>query len=349
MEICRIEPTTDPRWETFIQGHPAASIFHTPGWLEALRRTYGYEPVAYAMSAPGGKLISGIPFARINSFLTGRRLVSLPFSDHCQPLVDGAEELQGLLSAAKDDARQRGCKYLEIRPLVSEESSISAATHLARSRSITDHRLDLTRSEAEILQGFHKDCIRRKIARADREKLQYEEGRSEELLAKFCRLNLLTRRRHQVPPQPLAWFRNLMDCLGDRLSIRVASKDDTPIASIITLSFKNVLIDKYNSSDPAFNTLGGTVLLIWRSIQDALSRGMSEFDMGRTDLDNPSLITFKDHWGARRSNVNYYRYPKPETRMSTDSAVVAAAKRLLVTVPDSMFSAVGGLFYRHVG
>ena len=275
--------------------------------------------------------------------------MSLPFSDHCQPLIGNAGELQELLSAAEDDARQHGCKYVEIRPLVSEESCMATATHFARSNRIADHLLDLARSEAEIVQGFHKNCIRRKIARTEREKLHYEEGRSEELLARFYRLNLLTRRRHQVPPQPLAWFRNLMDCLGDRLLIRVAYADDRPIASIITLSFKNKLIDKYNCSDPAFNPLGGTVLLIWRAIQDALSRGMTEFDLGRTDLDNPGLITFKDHWGARRTEVNYYRCPKPAGRLFIDSPVAAAAERLLVSVPDSMFSVVGGLLYRHVG
>ena len=35
-------------------------------------------------------------FCRIHSWLTGRRLVSLPFSDHCEPLYDSEEELQFL-------------------------------------------------------------------------------------------------------------------------------------------------------------------------------------------------------------------------------------------------------------
>jgi hypothetical protein len=34
-----IDPLTDARWEVFLQRHPRASIFHTPRWLEALRRT----------------------------------------------------------------------------------------------------------------------------------------------------------------------------------------------------------------------------------------------------------------------------------------------------------------------
>jgi hypothetical protein len=34
------------RWETFIDGHPAASVFHGKPFLQALQITYGYSPVA---------------------------------------------------------------------------------------------------------------------------------------------------------------------------------------------------------------------------------------------------------------------------------------------------------------
>ena len=40
MSVYEIDPTTDERWDDFLQSHPEASIFHTRGWLEALRRTY---------------------------------------------------------------------------------------------------------------------------------------------------------------------------------------------------------------------------------------------------------------------------------------------------------------------
>ena len=39
-----LDPIRDPRWPELLNRHPGATVFHTPGWLEALRRTYGYEP-----------------------------------------------------------------------------------------------------------------------------------------------------------------------------------------------------------------------------------------------------------------------------------------------------------------
>lgn len=37
----------------------------------------------------GGQVLGGLPVARIRSVLTGKRLVALPFTDACPPLVAG--------------------------------------------------------------------------------------------------------------------------------------------------------------------------------------------------------------------------------------------------------------------
>lgn len=60
MTIYEIDPLEDPRWERLSLQHPSSSAFHTPAWLKALQRTYGYEPVALTTSSPGTELTSGI-------------------------------------------------------------------------------------------------------------------------------------------------------------------------------------------------------------------------------------------------------------------------------------------------
>ena len=81
----------------FLQNHPDASIFHTRGCLEALRRTYGYQPVAFLPSLPWLHLTNAVAFCRVSSWLNGRRLVSLPLSDQSAPLVEHLEQLANLL------------------------------------------------------------------------------------------------------------------------------------------------------------------------------------------------------------------------------------------------------------
>ena len=71
--------------------------------MQALKQTYHYEPVGYTQAAPGEEFSSALVFCRVKSWLTGQRLVSMPFSDHCEPLVDSATELQALLKPAQEN------------------------------------------------------------------------------------------------------------------------------------------------------------------------------------------------------------------------------------------------------
>src|SRR5215831_17878224 len=94
-----IDPLTDPRWPRLLERHPRASVFQSRGWLEALRRTYGYVPAALATRPSSGKLRSGIVFCEVKSWLTGRRLVSVPFSDYCDALVEDDDDQGQLIEA----------------------------------------------------------------------------------------------------------------------------------------------------------------------------------------------------------------------------------------------------------
>jgi hypothetical protein len=326
--------------------HPRASVFHTVAWLKALRQTYGYEPIVYTTSAPGEDLQNGLVFCRINSWLTGHRLVSLPFSDHCEALVDKAADLQGLITFLQRRFAEESWRYVEMRPLNGPSGTNSI---FRQAESFCFHQMDLSPNLDTIFRRFHKDSTQRKIRRAEREGLTQVEGHSESLLDIFYRLQMLTRRQHQLPPQPKNWFRNLIDCFGEALRILVAFKDGQPVASILTLCYKSTLVYKYGCSNPRFNNLGGTHLLFWTSIQDAKKCGLRTFDLGRSDLDNNGLIAFKDRWGANRSTLTYVRFPAESLRQRGVGWKLRIAKRVFAHAPDRFLSAAGNVLYKHIG
>src|SRR5436309_10037116 len=115
MTVYELDPLGDPRWTALVESHPLSSIFHTREWLNALRQTYNYRLRAFTTSAPGRVLSNGIVFCQVNSWLTGSRLVSLPFSDHCDPLVESTGDLEVLLSAVRKEAAGP-FTHAEIRP-----------------------------------------------------------------------------------------------------------------------------------------------------------------------------------------------------------------------------------------
>ena len=168
------------------------------------------------------------------------------------------------------------------------------------------------------------------------------------------RLNLLTRRRHHVPPQPRKWFENLIDCFGQALSIQVAFKDTKPVAAILTIRHKDTVVYKYGASDGRYHNLGGMHLLFWRAIQEAKNTHAKGFDFGRSDHDADGLITFKDRWGSRRSTLTYSRFtPSAQSQDSylsnTQDRRFSSAIRALEILPDGALQLVGSLFYKHIG
>jgi len=340
-----IDPLHDSRWTALLDRHPRASVFHSPNWLQALRTTYGYVPVVVTTCPPGTSMTNGLVFCRIKSWLTGQRLVSLPFSDHCEPLVDSSDELDDLLSYMRRSVDKDRWKSIEIRPLSQEPSG---QTMLARGMAYCFHRLDLGRSAQDLFRGFHKDCVQRKIRRAERENLKYEEGTSENLLQEFYRLVVLTRRRQCLPPQPLKWFRALIAAFGKDLQIRLASKDGVAVAGILTLSHKKSMVYKYGCSNAKFNRFGGTPLLFWKAIQEAKDKGFEEFDLGRSDTDNLGLIAFKERWGGQRALLHYWTYPHRPSRPAANWKK-SLARRVVSAAPDLALMEVGKLLYRHIG
>ena len=346
MTVFQLDPLTDTRWSELVLQHARSSVFHTQGWLEALRRTYGYKPTVFTTSSPHEALTNGMVFCNVNSWVTGNRLVSLPFSDHCEPLVNNEEELLAILASLSQPSARKRWKYIEIRPLT---RGVQSETDFGNSESFCSHRLDLRPAIEQVFKGLHKDCVQRRIRKAEREGVIYEEGNSEELLRKFYQLMVLTRRRHQLPPQPLDWFRNLSRTLGDSLRIRLASRERRPVASILTLRFRDTEVYKYGCSDPRFTNLGGTQWLFWKTIQEAKSVGLKELDLGRSDWDNPGLIVSKDRLGASRQPLTYWRHPKPQPQSESFAWMKRLAGRFIRSAPQPLLAATGRLLYRHFG
>jgi CelD/BcsL family acetyltransferase involved in cellulose biosynthesis len=351
MPVYTFNPLQDQRWTRFLEANPNASVFHTTAWLNTLRMTYGYEPVVYTNSPPGQELSDGIVLCKVESWITGRRLVSLPFSDYCEPLVTDHPSAEALLGAIREDARTHGWQYAELRPLAGVNGQ---ARHFQVVDQYYLHRLDLSVSLDDLLHSFHKSSVQRKIKRADREGLTYREGRSDLLLRHFYRLFLLTRRRHQVPPQPITWYRNLIKCFGENLKIRVAYHGENPVASILTIRDKNSLIYKYGCSDPIYHNLGAMQFLFWKAIQDAKQSGLQVFDFGRSEIANDGLVTFKDHWGTTRTKLIYLKYTGLHSSrdwLDTNRAswTMQFARRICSVMPSRLLSAAGRFGYRHIG
>lgn len=343
--VREVDPIGDPRWAALVAMHPRSSVFHTPEWIAALKRTYDFEPIVYTTSSEAAQMRDGIVLCEVASWLTGKRLVSLPFSDHCEPLFQEQSDYRALLSAVRNKTAAR-MRYSELRPAtvhVEDEAGFYREAVYCR------HVIDLDQDLEVIHSRFHGSSIRRKLRRAERENVFLDEGRSESLLHEFYGLMLLTRRRHHLPPQPLAWFRNLIALFGVRLNIRVARKDGAAIAAMITLRHKDTLTYKYGCSDARLHKIGAVPRLFWEAIQGAKSDGLKAFDLGRSAVSNEGLIQFKEHLGAIPHPLTYWRVNGRSDPRRSSAVVPSFLLNSVSLLPDRLFRLTGKVLYPHVG
>jgi hypothetical protein len=319
-------------------------VFHTPEWLQALSSSYRYEPIVLTTTPPGRELANGAAFCRVDSWLTGRRLVSLPFSDHCEPLLQNADEFEEVSSFLQDELEKKSLRYVEIRPLDSPTGVLFSPL-----KTFCFHTLNLCPSIDQLFENLHKDCIRRKIRRAKREALAYERGTSAALFHQFYTLFVMTRQRHGLPPSPYQWFNHLRDSLGEACQVHIASKDGQPVAGILTLTYKNSIYYKYGASDARYNRYGGMPFLLWTAILEAKGEGLRQLDLGRCESDNAGLIAFKDRWGSDRSTLTYWSLPTTSSLAHPNGWKLRLAKKLFAHTPIPLRIAAGELLYRHVG
>jgi hypothetical protein len=142
---------TDPRWTEFVAGHPSATPFHHPDWARLVAGCYGYRAFALAASDVTGAIRTGLPMVEVRHLRSGRRWVSLPYTDYCPPLVSCRQDEEHLVSALQRASCAAGVRRVEIRaPLADGSASGYAAFR---------HMLALSRDPAEVYAGFHRSQV----------------------------------------------------------------------------------------------------------------------------------------------------------------------------------------------
>jgi hypothetical protein len=347
--VYEVDPLGDCRWQNLVDRHPHASIFHHVGWLNALYLTYGYEPVVFSTSPPTSDLENGMPFCRIRSWVTGHRIVSLPFSDHCAFLCEPDEQFESLICHLYAARAGQRWKYLELRPRSrSFEEAVKKLGFKPAARYVL-HRVDLEPAVEEIFRRLNKDSVQRRVGHAEKVGVVEVCGNSEGLLGDFYQLLVRTRARHNLPPQPYAWFRNLLDGIGRAADLRVAYMEQFPVAAVLILHFKDKSYYKYGCSDERFHHLGSIPFLLWRAILYAKSIGSRTFDLGRTGVDQLGLLQFKSHWAQESELVTYWKFPPGSSFGSLQGWKLSVVKRVCAYTPDRLLRIAGALLYRHIG
>jgi hypothetical protein len=242
LAVSIVDPLADPRWDAAIASFPQATVFHTAAWAQVLHTTYGYKPLYFALlvresRSSGSDLADStgrepcttkqclgnldgarsqlrpaaiLPMFEVSSLLTGRRGISLPFTDAIEPLFASsagspcapAECSALLFNEATRQAKSRGWKYLELR------GGADFFPEAPTGPAFLGHRLDLTPGGEAVFSGF-ESSVRRAVRKAEKSGIAVTCETSIEAVRVFYALYCLTRKKHGHPPQPWSFFANI--------------------------------------------------------------------------------------------------------------------------------------------
>jgi Acetyltransferase (GNAT) domain len=299
-----VDPVADPSWDRAALLHPEANLFHSAAWARVLNKTYRHKSI-YLQFCRKNKVVALVPMMEVASPITGRRGVSLPFSDFCQPLFFDSYSSKALITETVTElARERGWQYFELR----RRSSI-LETSASVAEQYYGHQLDLTIGCEELFSRFDGSA-RRAIRKAEKSGSAVEISQSWEAMADFYRLHVRTRRRHGLPPQPLSFFRNIHEeVIQPGWGFVVVAKAAMwPVAAAVFFCFGRQGIYKFGASEEKAQKLRGNNLVMWGGIKRLAESGLQVLHFGRTETDNEGLRRFKLSWGTKEEMIHYFRF-----------------------------------------
>lgn len=341
MDLTRLS-IDSPEWIAFAASHPNASSFHQPAWAQFLAECYGYRPFALVLSDGSGSIITGMPVLEVCSWLTGHRLVSLPFTDYCPPLATDGAALLALTQALAASFAKPGELHLDLHAPLPSIPGV-----YLRSDAVS-HRLALSSDPQAIFRTFKKKRVQQRIRKAEQAAVAVRRGETRADMDVFYRLHVMTRQRLGVPVQPKRFFNLLWQRLVEHglAFLLTAYTGRVPIASAIFLVSNGTVIYKHSASDRAYWHLRPNNLVLWRAIQWGCEHGCHTFDLGRSDLADEGLRSFKGGWGATEKALVYStianKPPRPHGQ-----AIPRGLSLAIRHSPPLVCRAIGELLYAH--
>lgn len=343
--ISTLDPRTSPEWDAFLATRPDATVFHTSAWCRVIADTYRYRPVYIVQRGEDGAMSGGIPLMVVDSWLSSRKLVGLPFSDVCQPLLPAAGG-DSLLQAAREEATRLKATSVELR---GPTACGTLDAGFSDGPTFYQHIIDLD----EKMESRVQSSARRAIRKAENQGVTVRSSTSEADMRRFYELMVLTRRKHGLLPQPWRFFQNIHAQFmkpGDG-RLLLAEHGGKVIAGDLLLRRGDQLVYKFNASDQRYLAVRPNNLLLWQAMVTGRESGCRTLDLGRCEDDNEGLRRFKLLWGSREQRLPYFHYPAEAGGGSLLSSRRArAALALFVRFsPGVLLQAAGAALYRSFG
>ncbi|MFC1686799.1 lipid II:glycine glycyltransferase FemX [Nanoarchaeota archaeon] len=331
-------------YNKFLHSNEDALIDHTLEFKEIISNNFNYEAI-YLTAKKEEEIVGILPLFKAKSFLSGTRLISLPYSITGGLICKEKECAKELIEAAKKLVKDK-IKYLEIRQRKPLDSEL--LTDFTIQNNVVSFYLNLDKPISVIWKQLPKSSIRWGIKKAKKSNLTIRVGNNKEILNHFYDLYLNTRKDRGIPAYSYSFFKDLIDKLGEGVRISVAFHGKEPLASIFLLCYNGEI--RYNFAGASYKNEHRQFqpyhILLWDAIQHGVNNNYKRFNFHASiiDQDGGGLYKFKQRWSEEEKELNYYFYPKNDKLTDSDlNNSYGFIRKILKKLPKKVIAKISPL------
>lgn len=315
------------------------TLFHAAPWRNAVEETFGLTLTKFTpRSEPRGSAWYSV----VND-IRGRRVVSTPFSDFCEPVLRS----QVGWNEFADHLRSFECP-VTARPFLNSFARSDSSFELRS--ELWWHGIDLADGADGVFDSVNTK-VRTKIRRPAKSGVTFRASSSSQDIAAMHAMHVhLRKSKYGLLAQPLRFFENLATNFGDRMVVCFAELDGEPLAGMTFFEWNDVWYYKFSASYNSALRVNPALMMF--AIRVADERGLQLVDMGRSDADQPGLLSFKEQFRPVAVPLTTLHWSPPgyvDPQGSSAGALLGSLTDLLTRpdVSDATASDASDLLYRY--
>lgn len=340
-----VDATKDERWADLVGAIPT-SVFASPPWLRVLSDTYGFEVTGALLLNPDGTPVAGMSYVDVADMMDPR-VVSLPFSDFCDPVAatwDQWDQLIAPLTAETNTRIRLRCLFNSVPGTDPRFTEVSRAKW---------HGIDLSPGAEGVWESI-AGSARRAVRKARTQGVEVRRASTLDDVRAFYDLHLKIRKyKYGLLPQPFRFFEAIWEHILEpgAGALLLAVHEDVVVGGVLYLEWQDTLYYKFNASNIDTLEVRPNDLLIVEGIAYAQDRGLRTLDFGLTDWDQDGLLRYKRKYATDERTIHFLEYRDGE-QSSGDREMRALLPRLTEVlvqpeIPDGVTERAADYLYRY--
>jgi hypothetical protein len=297
-------------YEDFITHIPRSTFTSSSNHIKLLEKILNLEP-KYVIVEKDNEIKGIMPFFEKKNDL-GLVINSLPFFGSHGGLISNDYEIDKMLIS----------KFNEYANENDVLSSVVISNPFVKNNTIYENYLNHNHVEKRftqctVLENENSESMWKKFEKRTRWTIRkceknlihvYKSPITSELSSNFYEIYKIGMKIKKGRLKPSNFFEHVKNnfIFDKDYAVFVAEKNSLPIAYLLVFYHYPFAEYYMPAFDKNYSNYNATSMLIWKSIEDSLSKKLKFYNFGGTLIDQHSLYLFKRNWGSSDFYYNYY-------------------------------------------